>query len=121
MAYLYILGTILCTVYSQIIIKARINLYGPLPDLFADKAIFLLKLFRDPFILSGLVAVFFSGLCWMAAMTKFELSYAYPFIVGGLTIIIGLLSVILFKEPITLNKVMGIILIVAGIIFMIRQ
>jgi multidrug transporter EmrE-like cation transporter len=51
----------------------------------------------------------------MAAMTKFTLSYAYPFI--SLTFVLIMLSAaIFFREPITPPKVFGIIAIVAGVI-----
>ena len=39
----------------------------------------LLWLLIDPVIFSTFVAAFFASLAWMAAMTRFELSYAYPF------------------------------------------
>jgi len=33
----------------------------------------------DPLIFSGFASAFIASFFWMAAMTKFELSYAYPF------------------------------------------
>ncbi len=115
MGYLYITGTILFTVYGQLILKHRIGRYGELPGPFADKVLFLLNLFLDPYIFSGFAAAFIAGLFWMAAMTKFELSFAYPFIIGGLVIFTGILSVIILKESITVYKAAGILLIVSGI------
>lgn len=115
MDYLYILGTILFTVYGQIVIKWRVDTYGAFPLLIADKAIFIGKLLLDPYIISGLFGAFLAALCWMAAMTKFELSHAYPFI--GLTyVLIILISGILFHEAITFPKIIGVTLIVIGII-----
>jgi uncharacterized membrane protein len=49
----------------------------------------------------------------MAAMTKFELSYAYPLMSLNFVIVL-ILSAWLLHEPVTLNKTIGIILIVAG-------
>jgi len=49
MGYFYILGTIVCTVYGQLILKWRIGKYGELPDAFLDKVVFLFKLL-PPFI-----------------------------------------------------------------------
>ena len=114
MAHLYIFGTILFTVYGQLIIKWRIPFYGHLPEASGEKIVFLLKLFLDPFILSGFISAFVASLCWMAAMTKFELSYAYPFM--GLTfVIVFVASVFLFSESVTVYKVAGLALIVRGI------
>jgi multidrug transporter EmrE-like cation transporter len=115
MAHLYIFGTILFTVYGQMIIKWRIPLHGDLPGEAIPKIIFLLKLFFDPFIVSGFVAAFLASLCWMAAMTAFELSYAYPFM--GLTfVLVFLASVFLLGEQATGHKIFGLALIVLGII-----
>jgi drug/metabolite transporter (DMT)-like permease len=54
-------------------------------------------------------------LCWMAAITKFELSYAYPFMSLSFLLVL-ILSAILFHEPLTVSKVVGVGLVVAGII-----
>ena len=115
MAHLYIFGTILFTVYGQLIIKWRIPFHGSLPGEMLPKLIFLLKLFFDPFIMSGFVAAFLASLCWMAAMTAFDLSYAYPFM-GLNFVLVFLASAILLSEQVTLYKVAGLILIVLGII-----
>ncbi len=115
MAHLYIFGTIFFTVYGQLIIKWRIPIFGHLPEESMAKLIFLLKLFLDPFILSGFVSAFLASMCWMAAMTKFELSYAYPFM--GLTfVVVFILSVFLFAESVSFYKILGLALIVLGII-----
>lgn len=54
-------------------------------------------------------------LCWVGLMTKFELSYAYPFMSLAFALVLGL-GVFLFHESITVSKVLGIALIVMGII-----
>ena len=113
--YSYILGTVLFTVYGQLILKWRIGNYGALPSLLEQKVIFLLRLFLDPFILSGLLSAFIASLFWMAAMTKFELSHAYPFIAFNFVLVL-VFSGLLFNEAITLFKIIGISLVVLGII-----
>jgi len=115
MGYLYIFGTVMFTVYGQLIVKWRIVKYGSLPEEFSSKLIFLLKLLLDPFILSGFFSAFIASFFWMAAMTKFDVSYAYPFMSGAF-ILVFLLSVLLFNEPITWQKLVGLLLIVLGIV-----
>lgn len=115
MGYFYIFGTIFFTVYGQLILKWRISSVGSLPLEIGDKIFFLLKLLFDPFIFSGFASAFIASFFWMAAMTKFELSYAYPFMSGAF-VLVFILSVILFQEVVTWQKVSGLILIVAGII-----
>ena len=116
MGYFYIFGTIFFTVYGQIVLKWRINDIGALPTGgFGDKFIFLLKILFDPWVFSGFFAAFVASFFWMAAMTKFDISYAYPFMSLAF-VLVFLLSVVLFNEAVTWQKVLGLLLIVAGII-----
>lgn len=114
MGYFYIFGTIFFTVYGQLAIKWKIPSYGSLPDGFASKVFFLVKVLFDPIIFSGFLSAFVASFFWMAAMTKFELSYAYPFMSGAF-VLVFLLSVFLFNEVVTWQKVTGLALIVLGI------
>lgn len=113
--YLYIFGCIAFTVYGQLILKWRITQKGNLPVELTEKLKFLAKALFDPFIISGFFAAFIASLFWMAAMTKFELSTAYPFMSLAFVLVL-LFSAILFREPITLGKILGMALICAGII-----
>jgi multidrug transporter EmrE-like cation transporter len=111
--YLYILATIGFTVYGQLILKWRISQFGPLPAEFADKLKFLLGLLFDPAIFSGFAAAFLASFAWMAAMTKFDLSHAYPFMSLNFVVVL-LLSGWLLSEPMTMQKALGVGLIVLG-------
>ena len=119
--YFYIFGTVACTVYGQLILKWRIGKFGQLPDGTSEKIVFLLKALFDPYIFSGLFAAFIASLFWMAAVTKFDVSYAYPFITAGLTLMTVTLAVILLDEPISINKVIGVLLITSGVLVMVRD
>ena len=115
MGFSYIFGTIIFTVYGQLILKWRIVGYGNLPESFVGKITFLFSLLLDPFILSGFVSAFVASFFWMAAMTKLDLSYAYPFM-SLCFVLVFFLSIWLFSEPVTIQKVVGLLLIVAGIV-----
>ena len=119
MGYLYIFGCIFFTVYGQLILKWRLSLKGAMPEAFAEKLMFLAKAFLDPFILSGFAAAFVASLFWMAAMTKFQVSFAYPFMSIAFIAVL-FLSALFFHEPITLGKVLGLILITSGIIVTVK-
>jgi uncharacterized membrane protein len=111
--YLYILATIAFTVYGQLILKWRIATMGPLPTNMVGKVSFLISLLFDPLIASGFAAALMASFAWMAAMTKFELSHAYPFMSMNFVFVL-LLSGWLLNEPITFQKVFGVALIVLG-------
>lgn len=111
--YFYIAATIGFTVYGQLILKLRIAKFGPLPVDTFEKLKFLISLLFDPVIFSGFAAAFLASLAWMAAMTKFDLSHAYPFMSLNFVVVL-LLSGWLLSEPVTLQKTIGIALIVLG-------
>jgi drug/metabolite transporter (DMT)-like permease len=113
--FAYIVGTVLFTVYGQIVLKWRVAKVGALPGVFSHKIFFLLSVIWDPWVLSSIVAGFLAFLCWMAALTEFELSYAYPFMSLSFLLVL-VFSTILLQEPLTVSKVVGVGLIVAGII-----
>ena len=113
--YFYILFTLLFTVYGQLILKWRLsNLKVILPELVTDKLIYLIKLVLDTFIFSGFIAAFIASLFWMAAMTKFEITHAYPFM-SLAPALVFLLGVFVLNETFTMGKVIGLIIIMLGI------
>lgn len=113
--YLYIFGTIFFTVYGQLILKWRIVRYGQLPEGIIPKIDFLIRVLIDPFIMSGLVSALIAAFFWIAAMTRFDLSFAYPFMSLAF-VLVFFLSIWLFNEPFTVQKLLGLILIVIGIV-----
>ena len=116
-AHLYLAATIVTSVYSQMIMKWRISgrFAGlKIPEGIWPKVVTLFTVLFDPFIFSGLVATFVSGLCWMATMSKLEIGYAYPFTSLGFVAVV-LLSGILFGESLNAWRICGVILIVVGV------
>ena len=119
MNHIYILFTILFTIYSQLIMRWQVSLAGPLPPDLSGKISFVASLLLNPWVLSGILATFFSGISWMLAMTKFEVSYAYPYISLNYVLILAS-SVLLFHESLTLSKVLGTSIIILGIVVLAR-
>lgn len=118
MGYSYIFGTVFFTVYGQLILKWRINEVGSLPVNFTEKIIFLFNLLFDPWIFSGFASAFMASFFWMAAMTKFDVSHAYPIIVGGLAILTSIFAVVFLRESVSFLKILGICFIVSGVYFL---
>lgn len=115
MSYLYIALTVIFTVYGQIVIKWQATQAGPLPETATEKIVFLMRLaLLNPWVVSGLLAAFLAALTWMAAMTRLPLSHAYP-IVSISFVLVVLSGAILFHEPLTWPKVVGMLCIVVGI------
>ena len=118
--YLYIFGTLFFTVYGQIILKWRLSsLKVIMPEGVLEKVVYLIKLIFDPFIFSGFASAFIASLFWMAAMTKFEITTAYPFmsLAPALVFVIG---VLFLGETFTIGKVLGLLLIIIRIVITVK-
>ncbi|UGQ45488.1 EamA family transporter [Massilia endophytica] len=113
MNYLYIALTIFLTVFGQIAIKMQVAQAGALPADPADKLAFLMRLLLNPWIIAAFAAAFLASVSWMGAMTKFQLSHAYPFMSLNFVIVL-LLSAWLFHEPLSTARVVGVALICLG-------
>ena len=113
--HFYIFLTILFAVTSQLIVKWQMNsrdfsVYHSVTEKFFHAFLLLF----NPFIMLSIILTLLSGLAWMIAMTKFDISYAYPYTALGFVLIL-LFSALLFNEPLTLSKMAGVLLIILGI------
>jgi multidrug transporter EmrE-like cation transporter len=113
-SYLFVAATIALTVYGQLVLKWQVSLAGAVPVAADAKFWFIARLLLKPWVLSGFAAAFLASLCWMAAVSKLDLSHAYPFTSLSFVLVLAL-SAWLFNEPLSLPKLIGMFLIVAGI------
>lgn len=118
--YTYIAGTLFFTVYGQLILKWRLSgLSFQLPEGVLNKLVSLLKIIFDPYIFSGFASAFVASLFWMAAMTKFEITKAYPFMSLSPALVF-LFGIALFGEAFTWGKLIGLVLIISGILVTVK-
>lgn len=108
--YLYVFLTIGLTVYGQIIIKARAVSHAAN----REGSGFLLSMFLDPWVLSGLMAALLASATWMMAVRSAELSLVYP-IMALTFILVPVLAVLIFGERLTGIQMTGLFLIVVGV------
>jgi drug/metabolite transporter (DMT)-like permease len=114
MSYVYLGSSILLMVYCQLVIKWQVTGAGAFPEAPADKVWFLARLLANPWVVSALAAAFLAALAWMAALTRLELSHAYP-IMSLSFVLVVLASAWLLHEPLTAYKVAGVALVCAGV------
>lgn len=117
--HLYVFTTLLCTVYGQLVLKWQMSDAGSLPEGRLDKLGFLLCLLLNPWIFSGLAAAFLASLAWMAAMTRLEMSYAYPFMSLAFVLVM-IFGAAFLGESLNLAKSAGTLLVIAGLILISR-
>ena len=114
--HFYIFLSIAFAVSSQLIIKWKMSSFSfnDYPTM-SDKFAFAFSMLFNPYIIASLIFTLLSGLSWMIAMTKFDISYAYPFTTLGFVFVL-IFSVILFGEVINWWKIIGLIFIIIGLI-----
>lgn len=113
--HFYIFLSIAFGVSSQLIIKwkmSSISLDGY--QSITDKFLFAFSMLSNPYIVLSIIFTFLSGLSWMIAMTKFEISYAYPFTILGL-VFVTTFSVLFFGETVSWQKIVGVLFVIFGI------
>jgi len=74
----------------------------------------IMKMFLLPNVIIGLLFYAVSTVFWLIALSKIELSVAYPMLSVGY-ILLMVLSYFLLNETITVYKVIGTLLVVAGV------
>ena len=114
--HLYLLLAISFGVVSQLIIKWQMSAFSfDDYETWQDKFALAFSMLLNPYIIISLVLTLLAGVTWMIAMTKFEISYAYPFTLLGL-VLVTIFSVIFFGESINTYKIIGITVIILGIV-----
>lgn len=113
--YSLALVSIVLGALGQVILKSGADKIGSLSlsasSLFSD----LLRIIKTPQILSGMVFFGLSSLLWIKVLTRSELSLVYP-MVSLSYILVAILSFLLFKEQFTMQKILGIAVIITGVV-----
>ena len=114
-AWFLLAGTVILSVCGQLLLKWQVTRVGGITPGDPRGLVFLIgRLLFNPWIIAGLGAAFLASLLWMLALTKLDLSEAYPYTALSFVLIL-LISYFLFGEPLTMGKVMGTGLVIAGI------
>ena len=79
------------------------------------KITFFATALMDIYIISGFLSAFVASIFWMAAMTKFDITIAYPFM-SLAPAIVFFIGVFFLGEDFTWGKVIGLLLIIIGTI-----
>jgi multidrug transporter EmrE-like cation transporter len=113
--WVFVAVTIGGTVYAQIVLKWQVARSGTLPG-GAGKFVFLVKLMvTNPWVLSAFIAAGFAAVAWMAALSVYELSVAYPFMSLSF-ILVAVASFLLLGEGYSAGKAIALLMIVAGLV-----
>lgn len=105
-----VLASVAFGAVGQLTLKAAMNGLGQLQ--FSAET--LLRMATSPLLLIGIAIFGISTLLWLLALTKADLSFAYPFLsLTYIAVLIG--GALLFHERVTLMRVLGFAVIVTGV------
>ncbi|MEO5625281.1 MAG: hypothetical protein ABIQ70_04660 [Dokdonella sp.] len=108
------------TVVSQLLMRWRVGAAGSLPAATADRIGFIASLLLTPWIWLAITCTFLAGVTWMLALTRFDLSYAFPF--TGVSFLVMLLAgAFIFNEHVTAARAAGTFLVMIGLIVVVRS
>jgi multidrug transporter EmrE-like cation transporter len=113
--WLMVAATVLLTSYGQLVIKWQANSYQATSLGWFGKLPVVFQLLLQPWVISAFVAAFGASLCWMLAVSRLELSRAYPFMALNF-LIVCIAAVPLFGEVFTLSKAIGLATVIVGLI-----
>ncbi|MEN5204653.1 hypothetical protein ABE473_09350 [Stenotrophomonas sp. TWI700] len=113
--WLMVAATVLLTSYGQLVIKWQATSYQATNLGWLGKLPVVVQLLLQPWVISAFVAAFGASLCWMLAVSRLELSRAYPFMALNF-LIVCIAAVPLFGEAFTLSKTIGLATVIVGLI-----
>ena len=113
--FVFIFPPIILTVLGEFILKYSINTVSIPISL---ESVFLL--IQTPMVVLGFFCLIIGGVLWLVAMTKFELSFVYPFLsINYIVVMLG--SDWLLKETVGFNRYMAIVFIIVGLVLISRS
>ena len=109
---------ILLTTASQLIMRWQVTAAGP-PGA-GSRFEFVVSMLLTPWVWAAILCTFLAGLAWMLALTRFELTYAFPF--TGVTFALILLAgAFLFGEHVGPARIAGTLLVLLGLVVIVRS
>ncbi len=108
---------LLLSTVGLILIKTGLNQFGFKTHQIEEYRRFIGYAYHHPEMMLGLLIYIFSFLAWLVLLSKRELTTIFPLVIGLSYASVIVASVLFLKEEIDLFKIIGIVLIGAGIFF----
>jgi len=116
-----VIGYVVLNSFGALIIKYKINAIGEV-QLGSLKSFvnYFMELLKSPLIICGILSIFISAFVWMTALSRLQISLAYPVAVGLNFFVVVTVALIFLKEQLSVEKVIGIVLIFISIYLLTR-
>jgi len=115
---LLVLISVSLAVAGQVLMKYGMNIFGkfPISQLLQN----LIPMLLNPWVFLGFAFFGISSIFWLAVLSRMEISLAYP-MVSLAYVAVAIISILLFKENITLIRWLGIFVICFGVFLISRS
>lgn len=115
-----ILLSVAITAAAQLVLK--LGMTSPPVQRIVDQgfSVRLLGILVDPYVVGGLFLYFGAAMLWLFVLAKVEVSYAYPFVALGF-VITAMAGWLLFDDAMSSGRVLGTLLICAGVVLVARS
>lgn len=118
-AIVYILVSVVGGAVGQILLKKGMNNMGELTITGNQVLTILWKMATNPYVVIGLAIYVTGTFFWLVGLSRVDLSFAYPF--ASLSyVLMFLASWLILGEHITVSRVIGTIIICAGVFIVAR-
>jgi multidrug transporter EmrE-like cation transporter len=112
--HLLLVATLVLSVYSQLTMKSRALVHSSASNLPADYLQYLISMAVDWRVVSAAGATFLAGVCWILALQRLDLGYAFPFM--ALSFVLMPVAANLFLgEPLPITQFVGLGLVLSGV------
>jgi multidrug transporter EmrE-like cation transporter len=114
----FVLISVLFNVAGQFSLKIAMNKFGAIEINNSIITVFS-KIIIHPNVILGFTFYIISAISWIIALSKLELSHAYPMLSIGYVLVM-FISYFFLNESLGLHKILGTLLIIAGIFLISR-
>ena len=111
---------VLLNTFAQLLLKAGANSIGRFEFALSHALEIGLKFIANPYILGGMACYAVSLVVWLMALSRVEVSVAYPMLSVGFALN-AVLAWWLLGEPVTMQRVAGIAIIIVGVTIVARS
>jgi drug/metabolite transporter (DMT)-like permease len=119
-AVVYILISVLAGAAGQLLLKKGMSSMGPLTLSVNQLLPLIWRLATNPYVVFGLAIYMGGTLFWLTALSRVDLSYAYPF--ASMSYVVMLVaSWRLFGEDLTAMRILGSLVIMFGVFLISRS
>ena len=116
-----VLAYIVFNSFGALIIKYKINEMGTIQlSSFRFVIKYFYELIKSPLIICGIFSIFISAFVWMVALSRMQISIAYPVAVGLNFVVVVTVALIFFREHLSVEKIIGIVLIFISVFLISR-